>query len=200
MLLQLNQISFSYGIHTILDQVSFIVNENEHIGIVGPNGAGKSTLLKILSGELTPDGGQIHKLQGLTVGYLPQEDYFPSDSPVIDIFYSAFEKVMAMEEELSRLTDIIATSEGSALQSVLKQYGELQERFDTVKGYEYHSRVRGMAKGLHFSENQLTSPFKLLSGGEKSRVALGYVLLSDPDFMLLDEPTNYLDINALQYL
>lgn len=200
MLLQLNQISFSYGIHTILDQVSFIVNENEHIGIVGPNGAGKSTLLKILSGELTPDGGQIHKLQGLTVGYLPQEDYFPSESPVIDIFYSAFDKVMAMEDELSRLTGLIATSEGAALDSVLKQYGELQERFDAVKGYEYHSRVRGMAKGLHFSENQLNSPFKLLSGGEKSRVALGYVLLSDPDFMLLDEPTNYLDIHALQYL
>jgi len=200
MLLQLNQISFSYGIHNILDQVSFIVNENEHIGIVGPNGAGKSTLLKILSGELTPDEGQIHKLQGLNIGYLPQEDYFPSDAPVIDIFYSAFDKVIAMEKDLNRLTEMIAQSEGSALQSVLKQYGELQERFDAAKGYEYHSRVRGIAKGLRFSEEQLTSPFKLLSGGEKSRVALGYVLLSDPGFMLLDEPTNYLDINALQYL
>lgn len=200
MLLQLNQISFSYGVHTVLDQINVIVNEKEHIGIVGPNGAGKSTLLKILSGELTPDEGQIHKLQGLNLGYLPQEDYFNAEASVIDLFYSAFNEVIAIEEQLHRLSNVIAQTEGEALQPLLQQYGELQERFDAAKGYEYHSRVRGIANGLHFTQDQLYAPFKQLSGGEKSRVALGYVLLTDPDFMLLDEPTNYLDIRALQYL
>ncbi|MFN6433530.1 putative ABC transporter ATP-binding protein YbiT [Eubacterium callanderi] len=200
MLINIENLSFSYGINEIFNQLSLSIQEKEMIGLVGRNGSGKSTFLKLLSGQLTPDSGIISKKSNLTIGYLAQEADFPADTTLDALFLSVFEPLIKLEERLRELEHQIGETDGAEQEKVMKTYGELQDRFAEQKGYEYPSRIRGIAKGLGFTDEDMAKPFGVLSGGEKTRAALGRNLLQEPELLLLDEPTNYLDIDSLQWL
>ena len=200
MLINIEGLSFGYGVNEIFNGLNLTIQEGERIGLVGRNGAGKSTFLKLLSGELTPDTGVISKKSRLTLGYLAQTAEFDHSATISELFTSVFDPLIAMEQKLRVMEKEIGETRGEAQERLMKAYGELQERFAEEKGYEYPSRIRGVARGLSFSDEELEKPFSVLSGGEKTRAALGMILLQSPELLLLDEPTNYLDIESLNWL
>lgn len=200
MLINIENLSFSYGINEIFNKLSLSIQEKEMIGLVGRNGSGKSTFLKLLAGRLTPDSGVISKKSNLTIGYLAQEADFKADTTLDTLFLSVFDALIKMEERLRELEHQIGETDGAEQEKLMKTYGELQDRFAEQKGYEYPSRIRGIARGLGFTDEDMAKPFGVLSGGEKTRAALGRNLLQEPELLLLDEPTNYLDIDSLQWL
>ena len=200
MIINIENLNFSYGIHEIFKDLSLTIHDNQQIGLIGRNGTGKSTLLKLLTEDLSPDSGRIIKGNQLKIGYLAQESTLSEEMTLERIFYSVFDDLMAMEKKIASLGESIAQSQGDKQKKRLQEFGELQEQFTQLKGYEYPSRIRGIAKGLSFSQADLKKDFSLLSGGEKTRACLGQILLKEPDLLLLDEPTNYLDIENLQWL
>ncbi|MBC3802852.1 ATP-binding cassette domain-containing protein [Acetobacterium fimetarium] len=200
MIINIENLHFSYGIHEIFKDLNLSINEKKQIGLVGRNGTGKSTLLKLLTGELTPDSGRISKKNGLTIGYLAQEPVVAENMNLEEMLTSVFQPLIDMERRIKHIGDQIAKSSGDAQERLITEFGELQEAFLEQKGFEYPSRIRGIISGLGFKTDDLQKPFGVLSGGEKTRATLGQILLKEPELLLLDEPTNYLDINALQWL
>jgi len=198
MLINIENLSFSYGIHQIFQDLSLSIAENEAIGLIGLNGCGKSTFFKLLTDKCQPDQGTIAKKTDLSLGYLEQEIHVSQEITLGEYFTSVFQMQIDMEKRLRSLEKEIANEHDN--ETLLKRYGELQDTFAEKQGYEYPSRIRGVENGLHFSEEDLKKPFNALSGGEKTRAALGRMLLMAPELLLLDEPTNYLDIESLQWL
>lgn len=200
MLINIENLHFSYGINEIFNQINVSINEKEQIGLVGSNGSGKSTFLKLLTGELLPDTGRINIKNSLSISYLAQEASVPQDMTLEALLTSVFDDLIRIEKEINTLAHRISETHGDEQEKLIAQYGELQETFDQKHGYEYPSRIRGILNGLGFVEEDLKKPFSVLSGGEKTRATLGQILLKEPEILLLDEPTNYLDISALQWL
>lgn len=200
MLINIENMHFSYGIHEIFNELNISINERKQIGLVGRNGTGKSTLLKLITGELIPDTGRINKKNGLTIGYLSQESNISENTTLVEMLTDVFTPLIEMEKRIKQIGDAIALSSGEAQDKLMHEFGELQEAFAAQNGYEYPSRIRGVINGLGFKPEDQDKAFSLLSGGEKTRATLGQILLQEPELLLLDEPTNYLDIDALQWL
>lgn len=200
MLVNIENISFSYGIREIFNQLNLSINEKKQIGLVGRNGTGKSTLLKLIIGELNPDHGRIGKKKGLTIGYLSQESNISENTTLIEMLTAVFKPVIDIETRMKLIGEEIAKTSGNHQEKLIHEFGELQEEFVNKNGYEYSSRIRGVINGLGFKPEDQDKAFSMLSGGEKTRATLGQILLQEPDLLLLDEPTNYLDIEALQWL
>lgn len=194
-------ISLSFGTTCILKDISFHVNESDKAGIVGVNGAGKSTLFRILSGILQPDSGDIFIAKGCRIGYLEQNTGLDSSRTLWDELLSVYAPLIDMERKIKQLEEAISLEkQPDRLTSMMKEYAALTEKYTNSGGYEYNSRVRGVLRGLGFSEQQFDSPVRILSGGQKTRLALAKILLEEPDLLLMDEPTNHLDIHALEWL
>lgn len=200
MLINIENLHFSYGIHEIFSELNFSINDKKQIGLVGRNGTGKSTLLKLITGELIPDTGRISKKSGLTIGYLSQESSVAENTTLKEMLTSVFQPLIDMEINLKQIGEAIAQATGESQEKLMIEFGELQEKFAEKNGYEYPSRIRGVINGLGFKPEDHNKPFSVLSGGEKTRATLGQILLQEPELLLLDEPTNYLDIDALQWL
>lgn len=200
-ILSCNNISFSYGTDIILDNVSFRLQQGEKAGLVGVNGAGKSTLFKIITGQLKQDSGEIFISKDLRIGYLEQSSGLESDNTIWDEMLVTFSPLIKMENRIRQLaTEMAGEKDESSLNSMMKEYDGLLERFSREGGYEYNSRIRGVLKGLGFEESQFGLHIRALSGGQKTRLALARLLLEEPDLLLLDEPTNHLDISAIEWL
>ncbi|WP_303862568.1 ABC-F family ATP-binding cassette domain-containing protein [Alkalibaculum bacchi] len=197
-MLTCNNITKSYGIDLILNNVSFKVDKNDRIGIVGKNGAGKSTLFKIITNNLYFDSGEINISKDTSIGYLSQELNLNEDIRIYDELLSVFQVCIDLEDEIYKYQELM--SQNVDLDNTMDKYSKLVEEFETLGGYEYRSHIRGVASGLGFSEEGLDKKIGELSGGQKTRVALGKLLLSKPQLFLLDEPTNYLDVTAIQWL
>lgn len=188
-------ISFSVGINTILDRVTFSINEGDHLGIVGVNGAGKSTLLRIITGKISADDGSVYIQNGATVTMLEQNADYSSKKSVLDEMLDAFSDLIRLEHELERLrVDADLGNESAAL-----RFATLHEEFISRGGLEYMGRCKGTLKSLGLGD-YFDVPITALSGGQKTRVALARLLLSDPDIIILDEPTNHLDIDSIEWL
>ena len=205
-MLSCNNVSKSFGVETILEDISFSVNEGDKIGIVGVNGTGKTTLLKVITGIFPHDKGDIFTSKNCRLGYLEQNTNFYSEKTIYDEVVSVFSDLIEAEEELRSLEHQIASlsakesSSGDQLKKAMDTYGKKYEEFEKKNGYAYKSEVRGTLKGLGFSDEEMNKPVNVLSGGEKTRVLLAKLLLSKPSLLLLDEPTNHLDADAIEWL
>ncbi|WKY45936.1 ABC-F family ATP-binding cassette domain-containing protein [Eubacteriaceae bacterium ES2] len=200
MIINIENLQFSYGISEIFSNINLTINENEQIGLIGQNGTGKSTFLKLLTENLIPDSGKITRKKQLNIGYLAQEPEIIENQSLNEVFYSVFEPLQEMEQKITQLGEKIASTTENNQEQLIKEFGELQDTFSELNGYEYPSRIRGIANGLNFNDDDLKKKFSQLSGGQKTRACLGKMLLTEPDLLLLDEPTNYLDIETLQWL
>ncbi len=200
MLLACTNITKSFGDVTILNQVSFHINEREKAAIVGINGAGKSTLLKVIMKELSADSGEVIVAKGATIGYLSQHQDLASDRTVYEEMLSVKEDLLKTEARIREIELEMKGLEGDALEALLREYTSLTHAFEAQNGYAYKSEVVGVLKGLGFSEEDFTKQIRTLSGGQKTRIALGRLLLTSPDLIMLDEPTNHLDMASIAWL
>ena len=200
MILAVNHIEKSYGIDTILENITFHIEEREKTAIVGVNGAGKTTLFRILTGEISSDGGDVFLKKETTMGYMAQNQQIESSRTIYEEMLSVFEKILTAEVRLREMENEMTHLSGKALSDMMEDYAALQHEFEQNDGYSYKSRLKGVLKGLGFGEDEFDRPLSQLSGGQKTRVYLGKLLLSKPDLLLLDEPTNHLDIASIEWL
>ncbi len=204
MLLGVSQVSKSYGITPVLQHITMQVEARERIGLVGVNGAGKSTLLKLIAGELLPDEGTISIAKEATIGYLAQSSQFREGGTIFGEMLSVFARLHDMEAELRRLeremADEKVIGDKVRFDQTAARYDVLSVQFREQGGYETESRIRSVLHGMGFGDMPPHTPVATLSGGQKTRLALARLLLEGPDLLMLDEPTNYLDIATLTWL
>ena len=169
--LSCNNLNKSFGIDTVLENISFTVNEGDKVGIIGVNGTGKTTLFKVLSGIYGYDSGDIYLGKGVEIGYLEQDTNFQSDKTIYEEVLEVFSDLMEMEKYIRNL-EIKISEESSNPQSkeldkLMNEYSHKLELFSELNGYGYKSEVKGILKGLGFSDEDMQTPINILSGGEK---------------------------------
>lgn len=200
MILSCNDISKSFGDVTVLNNVSFHIDDYEKVAIVGINGAGKTTLLKIIVGEEMADTGIVTFSKSVSFGYLAQANALNTEYTIYDELLSVKQDLIELEHKIRAAEGLMKSAVGADLEALMSSYARLTHQFELQGGYIYQSELVGVLKGLGFSEEDFTKSVNTLSGGQKTRVALGKLLLQKPDFIILDEPTNHLDLNSISWL
>jgi len=198
-----NNLNKSFGIESILEEISFTVNKGDKIGLIGKNGSGKSTLFKMLTGLLPLDSGNLFIPKEMKLGYLEQNPDFDNILTIEKACEETFKFLIDMEDRLHELEHSISTFKDHhdpSYEKILLQYSNLRDRFEEMNGYGYKSEIRGVLIGLGFQESEFDKAVSTLSGGQKSRLNIARLLLTKPDILLLDEPTNHLDIGAINWL
>ena len=188
--------SFEVG-SVLLDGLSFDIHEGECVGIMGRNGCGKTTLFRLLTGELTPDEGEIVIAAGKKLGLISQIPKYPAGYTVEDVLRTAFLPLMRLRARMEELEQKLTASAPKAL---LDEYDRLSNAYHVGGGYEQDTETDKICNGLGIPAAMRTQEFDRLSGGEKTRVNLGRLLLEKTDILLLDEPTNHLDLHSVEWL
>lgn len=200
MILSCQNISKSFGDKDVLKKVTFHINDHEKVALIGNNGAGKTTLFHIITKELEADAGEVALKKDATIGYLSQHHDYTSTNTVYDELLVVKEDVIRMEEQLRQMEEDMKHLTEENLDAHMKAYHDKMHTFDLAGGYTYKSDIQGILRGLQFKEEDFNKPVSTLSGGERTRLLLGRILLEKPDLILLDEPTNYLDIESVRWL
>ena len=200
MILSCYEIKKSFGDKEVLKNITFHINEHEKVAMIGNNGAGKTTLFHIIKKELEPDSGVISIKKDATVGYLAQVQNYKDDRTIMEELLDAKRDVIEMEERIRLMEEEMKTLNGVELEQLMNRYHEALHLFDLAGGYTYKSDIQGILRGLNFPESDFDKSVLKLSGGERTRLSLGRILLTAPDLILLDEPTNYLDIASVTWL
>lgn len=194
-MLDFKGISVHYGHQDVLTDVTFRVNKGDRIGVVGPNGSGKSTLFKIVLGEMSTDKGELIIEGNPRIGFTRQNP--EPDTPEETLLEYSLRGVPGLSEIEEEMAELETRLDDPA---ALQKYGELQTKFEHLGGYDIETRVKVALGGLGFTTEEFTKPFKSFSGGWRMRAELSRVLASKPDLLLLDEPSNYLDLPAVDWL
>lgn len=202
--LSTKNITKSYGIDIILEDVSFTINEGEKVGLIGANGAGKSTLFKILTNQIEQDNGELFVDKNKRLGYLSQHLSLEESNTIYNELLSVFKELLDMEKKLNtlelKMNEPYDAENQQYHDKIITDYTILTELYDTKGGYTYKGEINRVLGGLGFSSESYDKTINLLSGGQKTRVALCKLLLTKPDILLLDEPTNHLDLEAIEWL
>jgi ATPase subunit of ABC transporter with duplicated ATPase domains len=200
-MIRLDNISKQNGHQILFIEASAVLNRGEKIGLVGPNGSGKTTLFRMITGQEPPDEGQVSADRGITIGYFSQDvGEMAGRSAVVEVMDGAG-PVSTVAAELKELEHALGDpDQADQMETILERYGEVQARFEELDGYALEGRAREVLAGLSFSQEMMEGDVGALSGGWKMRVALARILLMRPDVMLLDEPSNHLDLESLIWL
>ncbi|MDG2520329.1 ABC-F family ATP-binding cassette domain-containing protein [Caulobacter segnis] len=200
-MIRLDNISKQNGHQILFIEASMGVQKGEKVGLVGPNGAGKTTLFRMIKGQEQPDDGLVTIDPGMTIGYFSQDVGEMSGQSAVAAVMDGVGPVSALAAEMSQLeAAMVDPDQADRLDAVMERYGEVLERFQELDGYALEARAREVLAGLSFSQERMDGDVGLLSGGWKMRVALARILLMRPDGMLLDEPSNHLDLESLIWL
>lgn len=197
-ILTVENVSHSYGEKTILYNTCFRLLKGEHVGLVGKNGIGKSTLLRLLTGELIHDDGKIEWFPHVKIGFLQQHIDLQEGITIEEYLQSAFSNLYELERDMLKLTEEMAGA--GEVAKLLVRYGELQTILENSNFYQIHTEIEEVATGLGLFEIGLEKDVSKLSGGQRTKLLLGKLLLEKADVLLLDEPTNYLDTAHIEWL
>ena len=200
MLLNVSHVNKSYGEDVIIKDATFSVDEGSKLAIVGNNGCGKSTLMKIIVGQLPMDDGDVSLKKDASFGYLAQYQEDANNDNILDHVLNAKADLLSMEKKLSDMEYKMNDISADEMEAFMDSYHKLQHKFDLSGGYTFRSEAVGILKGLGFEGEDLNKTLNELSGGQKTRVALGRLLASAPDLLLLDEPINHLDLSSIMWL
>jgi ATP-binding cassette subfamily F protein 3 len=202
-MITVNDISVHFGGTTLFSDVSFAINENDKIALMGKNGAGKSTLLKIIAGASKPSSGNISAPREAVIAYLPQHLLTKDDATVMEEASKAFAEIFDMKAEIDSLNEQLTTRtdyESDAYMKLIERVSEVSEKFYSIEEVNYEAEVEKVLKGLGFERKDFNRPTSEFSGGWRMRIELAKILLQKPDLILLDEPTNHMDIESIQWL
>src|ERR1700676_945685 len=199
-MIRLDNISKQIGHQILFIEASAALEKGEKVGLVGPNGAGKTTLFRMITGDEAPDEGQVAVDRGVTIGYFSQDVGEMSGRSAVAEVMDGAGPVSAVAAELNDLEAAMGDTGRADMDDIIARYGEVQARFEELDGYALEGRAREVLAGLSFSQEMMDGDVGALSGGWKMRVALARILLMRPDAMLLDEPSNHLDLESLIWL
>ena len=200
-MIRLDNISKQNGHQILFIEASMSIQKGEKVGLVGPNGAGKTTLFRMITGQEQPDDGLVAIDAGMTIGYFSQDVGEMSGQSAVAAVMDGVGPVSALAAEMAMLeAAMVDPDQADELDAIIERYGEVQGRFEELDGYALEARAREVLAGLSFSQERMDGDVGLLSGGWKMRVALARILLMRPDGMLLDEPSNHLDLESLIWL
>jgi ATP-binding cassette subfamily F protein 3 len=202
-MITVNDISVQFGGTTLFSDVSFAINENDKIALMGKNGAGKSTLLKIISGQSKPSTGNISAPKEAVIAYLPQHLLTTDGATVIEETSKAFGEIFSMKAEIDEINEQLTVRtdyESDAYMKLIERVSDLSEKFYAIEEVNYEAEVEKILIGLGFVREDFTRQTSEFSGGWRMRIELAKILLQKPDLILLDEPTNHMDIESIQWL
>src|SRR3977135_2528689 len=200
-MIRLDNISKQNGHQILFIEASAALQKGEKVGLIGPNGAGKTTLFRMITGQEHPDEGQVAVDRGVTIGYFSQDVGEMSGRSAVSEVMEGAGPVSTVAAELKQLEAAMGDPDrADDMESIVARYGEVQGRFEELGGYALEGRAREVLSGLGFSQEMMDGDVGALSGGWKMRVALARILLMRPDAMLLDEPSNHLDLESLIWL
>lgn len=202
-MISLDNLTVSYGGWTLFDNISFLINPKDRIGLVGRNGAGKTTLLRIITGEQQPTSGSVTLNGDCTIGYLPQTMRVADTTTLVEETAKAFEEVLRLEAEIEHLTREIAERtdyESDGYAQLLHRLNDAQDHYHILGGETRDADIEKTLLGLGFKREDFGRPTSEFSGGWRMRIELAKLLLRRPSIFLLDEPTNHLDIESIQWL
>ncbi len=202
-MITVDALSVQFGGTTLFSDVSFSINETDKIALMGKNGAGKSTLLKIIAGVNKPSTGAISAPKGTVIAYLPQHLLTEDNATVFEETSKAFATIFKMKEEIDALNEELTVRtdyESEEYYKIIERVSELSEKFYSIEEVNYEAEVEKVLVGMGFSRTDFTRPTSEFSGGWRMRIELAKILLQKPDLILLDEPTNHMDIESIQWL
>lgn len=199
MQLVVDNVAKAFGINEIFKNVSFMVEQGEHLGLVGVNGSGKTTLLRCLLNPDYVDSGVIKFEPGTSVGYV-QQGFTDIAGTIWQFMMNSCPEVLNLRDKLQQLEEASADLDGEELEEVLEEYARVTKRYEHIDGYNLEARIKRVLIGLGYKEDWWEKDATTLSGGQKTRLMLAAALVRNPDFMILDEPTNHLDILMTQWL
>ena len=202
-MITVNDISVQFGGTTLFSDVSFAINENDKIALMGKNGAGKSTLLKIIAGQSKPSTGNISAPKEAVIAYLPQHLLTKDGATVVEEASKAFGEIFKMKAEIDEINEqltIRTDYESDAYMKLIERVSDLSEKFYAIEEVNYEAEVEKILIGLGFVREDFTRQTSEFSGGWRMRIELAKILLQKPDLILLDEPTNHMDIESIQWL
>jgi ATPase subunit of ABC transporter with duplicated ATPase domains len=199
-ILNVEHLSHGFGDRAIFQDVSFRLLRGEHIGLIGANGEGKSTFLNIVTGKLTPDEGKVEWAKNIRVGYLDQHTVLEKGMSVKNVLKSAFSYLFELEERMNGICDRLGDVDPSEMEALMEELGTIQDTLTLHDFYIIDAKVEEVARALGLMDLGLERDVTELSGGQRTRILLGKLLLEKPDILLLDEPTNYLDEEHINWL